>query len=92
MLRCANDALPFAGVDSLDKSASSSDASQKDNGNQRNANMNENANSKMIGLSLFQPLRGLPGKRQQCLLAPMHVVCSSFNNHNPTYILHIIFE
>ncbi|OAX38290.1 hypothetical protein K503DRAFT_170783 [Rhizopogon vinicolor AM-OR11-026] len=42
----ANDALPFAGVDSLDgDSASSSDSSQKDNGNGSNGNqMNPNAN------------------------------------------------
>jgi GATA-binding protein len=44
-----NDALPFAGVDSLDESASSSDASQKDNGSQTNANANGNANSNTTG-------------------------------------------
>jgi len=33
-----NDAFPFAGVDSLDESASSSNTSQKDSGNQTNTN------------------------------------------------------
>ena len=54
----ANDALPFAGVDSLDESVSSSDTSQKDNGNQTNTNSNT------TGLSLFQPLHSLLGKWQ----------------------------
>ena len=46
-----DDTLPFAGVDSMDELMSSSDVSQKDNGNQMNANAdlgNVNSNTTLV--------------------------------------------